>query len=256
MIPLGGMSSGLDDQEIPEKITNSHYIGWRIMSFLFIATTIGCLVAFKIFDALIALMIGIWAYYMTKDGCKMMSQQCLFSFGMVCVIQAVMEFIIICMSLPGRKTQSTTVNGGDPVQGGSPHAAPSPFFGGQHSTSSSYTVTTKTVPFFSEEEGWHYNLQSAMMIASCVVFIIGALMTKLSYAEYPNSLFDVPESSQIGGGDSYGHSGGGGGGRYYGSGGPRPAASQNHGGGQRLGGNGGAANNGMFGGSGQRLGAA
>merc|ERR1719172_378062 len=106
-----------------------------------------------------------------------------------------MEFIILAMSLPGRRTQTTTAN----PAGQSPHAAPSPFMGGGHS--SSYTVTVKTTPFFSEEEGWHYNLQSSMMIANCVVFIIGALLSKLSYAEYPNSLFDDMnnESRPIGG---------------------------------------------------------
>merc|ERR1719482_2054589 len=103
------------------------------------------------------------------------------------------------MSLPGRRTQSTTATG---PQGGSPHAAPSPFMGGPGS--SSYTVTTKTSPFFSEEEGWHYNLQSAMMIAMCVVFIIGAIMSKISYSEYPNSLFDDPGESRQFGGSAYG----------------------------------------------------
>merc|ERR1719272_2384506 len=98
------------------------------------------------------------------------------------------------MSLPGRKTQSTTQ--GAATHGGG-HAAPSPFAGGH---SSSYTVTVETTPFFSEEAGWHYNLQSAMMIASCVVFIIASIMSKISYAEYPNSLFeDRGESSAIGG---------------------------------------------------------
>merc|ERR1719359_2261797 len=99
-----------------------------------------------------------------------------------------MEFIILAMSLPGRRTQSTTAHDGAAGHGASPHAAPSPFMGGGHS--SSYTVTVKTSPFFSEEEGWHYNLQSAMMIANCLVFIIGAIMSRVSYYEYPRSLFD------------------------------------------------------------------
>merc|ERR1719272_680913 len=143
-------------------------------------------------------MIGIWAYYLTKQGCKNMSQQCCFSFGLMCTIQCVMEIIILCMSLPGRRTQSTTNSGGQPANQ-SPHAAPSPFMGGGHS--SSYTVNVKTEPFFSEAAGWHYNLQSSMMIASCVVFLIASLMAKWSYAEYPNSLFDgVGESRPMGGG--------------------------------------------------------
>jgi len=222
----------LEEQEVPSKIRDSHYCLWWFLFTLFMATAIGCLVALKIFDALIALMIGIWAYYLTKDSCKQMSQQCLFSFGLMCCIQAVMEFIILAMSLPGRRTQSTSYNGGAAQQSGSPHAAPSPFMGGGHS--SSYTVTVKTSPFFSEEEGWHYNLQSAMMIANCLVFIIGALIAKFSYGEYPRSLFDdVGESRPMAGGGAYS---GGGGGRYYGGGGP---PQNSLGGGQRLGGGGG-----------------
>lgn len=254
VIPLNlGGAGPTEDQETPEKIKNTHFIGWYIVSFLFIVTAIGCIVALKIFDALIALIVGIWAYYIVKKNCENMSQQCLFSFGLMCVMQAVLEFIILAMSLPGRRTQSTTTNGE-----ASPHAAPSPFMGG-HSHTSSYTVTTKTSPFFSEEEGWHYNLQSAMMIAMCVVFIIGAIMSKISYSEYPNSLFDDPGESRQFGGSAYGSgnysSGPSGGGRYYGGGAPpaRPTGSQNWGGGQRLGG---GSNNQMFGGSGQRLGSA
>jgi hypothetical protein len=241
----------LEEQEVPEKIKESHKCWWWFVFVLFITTSIGCIVALKIFDALIALMIGIWAYYLVKDNCKNMSQQCLFSFGLMCVLQAVMEFIILAMSLPGRRTQSTTAT---PGHGASPHGAPSPFMGGP--SSSSYTVTVKTSPFFCEEEGWHYNLQSSMMIANCVVFIIAGIVTRCSYMEYPNSLFDQPESRPIGS-SPYGAGGGsiysGGGGRQYGGNTPaRPAGGNSWGGGQRLGGSGGS----TFGGSGQRLGSA
>jgi len=245
MGPMGGMNPA-DEQEVPEKIQGQK-CGWWFLFVLFVATSIGCAVALKIFDALIALMIGIWIYYLTKDSCKNMSQQCLFSIGLMCCMQAVMEFIILAMSLPGRRSTTTTPG----EQTGSPHGAPSPFVGGSHSHSSSYTVTTKTSSFFSEEEGWHYNLQSAMMIANCVVFILGALMTRHSYGQYPNSLFeDRGESAPIGG-----SSFGGGGGTRYGAG--RPANSLGGGGGgggQRSGGTT-SCNPGLtFGGSGQRLG--
>lgn len=237
-----------EDEEVPEAV-KGHKCGWYMVFTLFIGCFIGSLVALKIFDALIALIIGIWAYYLVKDECKQMSQQCLFSFGLMCCMQAVMEFIILAMSLPGRRTTTTTQANGSAGHGTSPHAAPSPFQSG--SQSSSYTVTTSVTPFFSEEQGWHYNLVSAMMIANCLVFIIGALWCRHSYGQYPNSLFaDRGESSPI-----QGSSGGGGGGRYYGGGGGgqhRPANSFGGGGGQRLGG--GSAPGPSFGGSGQRLG--
>lgn len=251
VIPLGPMGGPdmMEEQEVPDRIKDVHSYFWWMLFVLFIGVAIGCVVALKIFDGLIAVMIGIWAYYMVKDNCKNMSQQCLFSFGLMCCIQAVMEFIILAMSLPGRRTQTTTTNGGA-AQSASPHAAPSPFMG--HGTNS-YTVTVKTAPFFSEEEGWHYNLQSAMMIANCVIFIIAAILTRCSYGQYPNSLFEDRGESRPLGGSSFG--GGsvyqsGGGGRSYSAGPTRPA-QHNWGGGNRLGGS-----TNTFGGSGQRLGSA
>jgi len=254
VVPLGGMGQE-EEQDVPEKIKDYHFVWWYMVSALFIITTVGCLVALKIFDALIALMIGIWAYYLTKDKCKNMTQQCLFSFGLMCCIQGVMELIILAMSLPGRRTQTTTpaAGGAAPTAGHRGgmfgHGGGMMGGGGAGSAgSSSYTVTILTSPFFSEEQGWHYNLQSAMMIAGPVCFILGAIMAKISYSQYPNSLFagDAAESSSISGG---------GGGRY----GSAPANS--FGGGQRLGGapanslsGGGGVQN--FGGSGQRLGSA
>merc|ERR1719181_722161 len=171
-----------------------------------------------------------------------MTQPCVFSFGFMCIMQAVMELIILAMSLPGRRTQTTSQNGPTAGHGGSPHAAPNPFMGGG-GYSSSYTVTIKTSPFFCEEEGWLYNLQSAMMIANCVVFILGAILSKISYAEYPNSLFDDMGETQQFGGQAYGGGnayGGNSGGHVYSGGHSRPAGNQNWGGGQRLGGGGGA----------------
>lgn len=243
VIPLGGGGMSMpEDEEVPEKIRDYHYIGWYCIFTLFMCGAIGCMVALKIFDCLILLLIGILTYYLTKDSCKNMSQQCLFSYGLVCTIQCVMDCIILGMSLPGRRTQTTTHNGGT-VNGASPHAAPSPFAGQSHS--SSYTVTTKTEPFFSEAAGWHYNLQSAMMIASVIIFLFAALMARYSYNCYPNSLFDgVGESRPMAGGSSGGYSSGGGG-RYVSGGAP---ARQNN---ARAAP---ASNSAVFGGSGQRLG--
>lgn len=241
VIPLGGGGMSMpEDEEVPEKIRDSHYIGWYCIFTLFMCGAIGSMVALKIFDCLILLLIGILTYYLIKDNCKNMSQQCLFSYGLVCVIQCVMDCIILGMSLPGRRTQTTTHNGGT-VNGASPHAAPSPFAGQSHE--SSYTVTTKTEPFFSEAAGWHYNLQSAMMIYSVVNFLFAALMARYSYNCYTNSLFDgAGESRPMAGGSSYGS---GGGGRYVSGGAP---ARQNN---ARAAP---ASHTATFGGSGQRLG--
>jgi len=247
VVPLGGMGPEEVQEEVPDKIKDYHFCWWYMLFTLFMFVFVGCCVALKIFDALIALMIGIWAYWMVKERCQNMSQQCLFSFGLMCVMQAVMEAIILGMSLPGRRTTVTTPGKGGASNAQSPHGAPSPFMGGP-AQSSSYTVTTVTTPFFHEEQGWHYNLQSAMMIANCVIFILAAIMAKVSYSEYPNSLFSDVGERQPMGGQSYGRGG-------YGGGQPQ----NSFGGGQRQGGGQPAnsfSNNRQqtFGGQGQRLG--
>lgn len=253
VIPLGGGFGPEEDCEIPERIKNGPYrCPWWFLVVLFTVTAIGSFVALKVFDGLIALMVGIWAYYLAKDNFKQMSQQCVFSYGLMCTIQAVFELIVLCMALPGRRTTTTTADG---PQGAAAHGGPmaSPF-GAGHTTSSSYTVTTKITPFFSEEAGWHYNLQSSMMIAGVVVFVFGAILCKISYGEYPNSLFaDMGESRPMGASPGYG--GGGyssGGGRYVSGGAARPPIQPARAGG----GSSGPGAAGMFGGSGQRLGSA
>mmetsp|Transcript_27069 Transcript_27069/g.43343 ORF Transcript_27069/g.43343 Transcript_27069/m.43343 type:complete len:250 (+) Transcript_27069:68-817(+) len=248
MIPLGG---GLDvpDQEVPSRIKDSFYKWWWLVFFLLIAATIGSFVALKVFDGLIFLMVGIWAYSMVKDDCKLMTQQCLFSFGFLCVLQGVMNFIILAMSLPGRRTTTTETHSPQAQNGG--HAAPNPFSGGGGSSSSSYTVTVKTTPFFSEEQGWYYNFQSWMMVASVLVFVIAALLTRITYSEYPTSIFADP-------GDGLGYSaqqpsyGGYGG---YGSANANGAhGGRIHSGGGSNNGRWAPSNNTVFGGTGQRLG--
>jgi len=233
--------------ETPPRIKEQYSCWWWFMFTLLIMTCVGSLVALKVFDALITLFIAIWCYCMVKDRCAQMSQQCVFSFGLMCFIQAIMEFIILAMSLPGRQTRHTTVEG-DPKTGS--HAPGGPVVGsGSHQVS--YTTTIKTTPFFDESQGWYYNFQSGMMVATVVVFALSAMLSKSTYSEYTTSLFDEPgESDSFGRTQQRGYGGGGhgGGGSVYQQGnnrfnpsnrganhGPSPGGHQ-WGQGQRLGG--------------------
>lgn len=271
VIPLGGFGGGggleMQDPEPPPKLRNQYYIWWWLLAGLLVIDGIGCAIAVEIFKAIIVLIVAFWAYYMVKDNCQKMSQQCIFSYGLMCAMQGVFEFIFLCMSLPGRSTRTTTTN--PPNDGG--HAPPSgnPFMGPHGGArSSSYTVTIKTIPFFSEEQGWYYNFQSGMMIANVVVFLLGAILCKVCYAEFTSSMFaDNGDEGQAFGSSPYGYGGGGFGGGgaagYSGSGGY--AGGGGGGGrfsgaspgvqGQTGGRSGNSANSRLlFGGTGQRLG--
>lgn len=252
---MGGM--GPADVEVPDEIKQGYKCRWWFMSLLLIATAIGTFIsAINVVGGLIILCIGIWAWYMVKDDCQNMSQYCMFTFGMMCAMQTIFELIPLLMSLGGRTTRSTEVHpletSGGGVQGGH----------GTQTVTQSYSTTVKTTPFLDDSLGWHYNFQSYMMIITPIVMLLGALLAKATYENYPRSLFedDLDYERQSlsnqqqraggygGGGGGYGGGGGGGGGAPM-AGGGRPVGGG--GGGRPLGG---GPQQPMFSGQGQTLG--
>jgi len=258
----GAMGGGLSNQEVPDELKEGKFrcLWWCLFTTCFL-TMVGTFVALNVFGGLVFLILTIWSYYMVKNNCAEMSQYCMFSFGLMCAMQAIFELITLCMSVGGRRTESTV---GGPSQGGGMHGpggAPGAY--GTHTRTDSYTTTIVTKPFFDEASGWHYNLQSAMMIVGLVVMLLGALLAKYTYGSYPNGLFEEPaesqqESQQLGGGGGAynrqggggGYGGGGGGGYHnYQTGGNRAPAGGNQTGNQPR-----SQQPAMFGGSGQTLG--
>jgi len=168
-------------------------------------------VALNVFGGLVMLMITFWSYYMVKNNCREMSQYCMFSFGLMCIMQAVFELIPLCMSVGGRRKENTVVGGNANGMHGN----------GYGTETRTYTTTIEITPFFDKSQGWHYNFQSGMMIASFSVMLIAALLAHITYRAYPTSLFDDVEGDAEGqsfnrGGGDYRY-GGGGGGRYGGT---------------------------------------
>merc|ERR1719291_405704 len=100
-------------------------------------------------------------------------------FGLMCAIQTVFESINLATVAHGRKTTTMTP---PTVEG----------------NEMSYTTTVVTHPFFDETQGWHYNFQSAMMLAAPVVMLLGAILARFSYSHYPNELFADDGGSESG----------------------------------------------------------
>jgi hypothetical protein len=210
-------------------VKESHSIWWWLLTFLLLALSIGRIVAGDAFGALAMGMIACVSWFMVRDSCSQMTQTCVMMFGMMCTIQTVFEVINLATNAGGRKT--TIVS-------------PPQYEGNKMS----YTTTVVTHAFFDEAQGWHYNFQSAMMVAAPIVMLIGALLAWTTYSYFPTSLFadeGGPESGPMMGGyggpvgaSAYGS---GGGGQYSGPGRTLGSTSANQ---QRP----------VFGGSGQRLG--
>lgn len=245
----GGGMGAAQFEEVPDAVKGGGYkCTWWFLTVVLFVSAVCCFVAVNIFGGLIMLMIACWSYYMVKDDCAGMSQYCMFCFGMMVMMQAVFELIPLCMSLGGRRKQVTTPTGGTTQEG-------------MHGTSStSYTVSVVTTPFFDESQGWHYNFQSGMMIATFVIMLIAALVTYVTYKAYPRSLWDDDEESQ-----SLSHQAAarnGGGRQQTGGGGYSTGGGQFNGRGAAVGGGGGGravgpqvhAQQALFSGSGQRLG--
>jgi len=183
LLPLGDMSGA--QPEVPAAIKEGYASGWWALTFLFVLNAVGAVVALDVFAGLLLAMFAFWCYYMTAANCEAMTQSCMFSFGFLCCLQSIFGLVNLCSSINGRtkKTISANPSSGDPKDGGTP-------FFGSGSTTHSFTTTIETTPFFDHTQGWHYNFQSAMLIASFVLMLLGATLAYVTYKAYPNSLFD------------------------------------------------------------------
>mmetsp|Transcript_69985 Transcript_69985/g.121108 ORF Transcript_69985/g.121108 Transcript_69985/m.121108 type:complete len:279 (+) Transcript_69985:56-892(+) len=264
---MGGMGGLGMDQATPAALKERWAPWWWVLLVVNLLVCVMRMVAADIFGGLITLIMAYFCWFMLRNDCANMSQHCLFLFGFLCVMNGMMELITLFMVVGGRTERKTTpVNPGAGASGSIPghngaYASPS--------DSMKYMITIEKHPLFDPTAGFHYNLQSAAMIASPIAGLLGALLCWLSYQTYTTSLFSDPDENQggFGGGAGGGYGGGygaggyggnrggfGGGGNYGGSGGGRAFTGS----GNRLGGGGGSGNTGLrlFEGSGQTLGSA
>lgn len=193
------------EAECPDVVKDKHSRFWWGLVLLLGAVCVGRIVSLDILGALLSGIMAFIVYYMLKDNCAKMSQYCLMVFGFMCLMNSILEFIALLGLLGGRSSQTTAATAADPG-----------------SSKTVYTVTVEKHPFFDGSQGWVYNTQSAMMIASPVCNLIGALLSYWSYNAFPSSLFqDMGEQRPIGnpgGGGGFGAYGGNEAPRFQGSG--------------------------------------
>lgn len=244
VVPLGGgPGMGMpQDAGAPSCVKDRFSKWWWVLMGVYIVVCVGRILATDIIGALLSGMMAVIAWYMVKEDCSKMSQYCVFLFGMMCVMNTVLEFVTLAGALQGRQTQRT-------------ESKPLPAATGSSSSSTSYTITIEKHPFFDKEGSLVYNQQSLMMILCPLAAFLGFLLSYFSYNAFPNSMF-----SEEGGGDGAAENQSLGGGRLGGFGGAGGYSS----GGNAYGGGGAATGGGrpvqasagprLFEGSGQRLG--
>merc|ERR1719230_918806 len=113
-------------------------------------------------------------HFITKDSCERMSQCIVLMYGFMCVLNLILEVVVLIPLLQGRREQHMSQKQID-------------------SKSTTYTITEDKHPFIDQSMGPVYNLQSICMVLSPLCQLIGALVCYATYNAYPRSIFDEPE---------------------------------------------------------------
>jgi len=236
VIPVGGPAIRGENEEPPQSVKDACNCWWWFTLVLFMLVSAGRCIARDFFGLLIPLILIFWTWWMIKDRCKNMSQYCIFMYGVMCTMQGLLDLMFVLSQLGGRvhTTQSRTQETNGDVK------------------KTHVTITEEKNPYFDPEEGFIYNAQSAVMIASAVVLIFAATVAYWTYYSFPTSLFEDPDEQQSFSGGGRPMYGGGGYNTGYGRGGGSPRS----GGGSGSPTAGGGSHNSrlVFGGQGQRLG--
>ncbi|CAE8633344.1 unnamed protein product, partial [Polarella glacialis] len=159
----------------PDAVKENHAKHWWMLAVLYGGMVVGELVGGDAFGAIFMAMLGGTAVYMVKEGCKNMSMYCLFVFGLMTGFQAVFDFLNICAVLGGRPTETTKTT-----------------IDSLHNKET-FVTTVIRHPFFDQDQGRKYNVQSAVMLASPIVMLLSCVLAHASYNAYTSSLFPEDE---------------------------------------------------------------
>merc|ERR1719215_1900132 len=153
LIPVGdgpGQAGGFGEDPAPPAVKNVHVYFWTLLLFMYVGLAVLRVAAQDIFGGLSSVMMAVLVNIMIKNHCERMTQSCLFSFGLLCLMNFVLEAIPLALSGGNRMSQSAT-----PVNDN----------GKSEDSSTSYVVTFEQHPFFDKKMGNVYILQSVALIA-------------------------------------------------------------------------------------------
>lgn len=109
------------------------------------------------------------------------------SYGVLCLVQFLFDLVPLTINIVrGRVTQHVK-------QG------PTKLDHGVEKTT--YTNEVKTTPFFDKAQGWHYNAQSAAMLATPIVMLVGAWLSLVAWQKimemFPDDDADAQEAGWL-----------------------------------------------------------
>lgn len=137
---------------------------WKCLFILLAATCVLRLVGFDVAGALLSAVMLCFAILMVRDGMADLSRYALV-YGVLSLMNLIFDLLPLVYAVSGRsESEVTDVQADDPSR-------------------ESYTVTTKSHPFFDKSQGLSYNCQSISMILSPVAMMLGAYLAISAHNE-------------------------------------------------------------------------
>merc|ERR1719356_1358425 len=127
------------------------------------------LIGFDVAGALLSGVMLCFAILMVRDGMADLSRYALV-YGVLSLMNLIFDLLPLVYALSGRsESEVTDIQAEDPA-------------------SESYTVTTKSHPFFDTTQGLSYNCQSVSMIVSPIAMLLGAYLAISAHNEIQRTL--------------------------------------------------------------------
>lgn len=161
----------------PQSVLDQRWM-WYLLIFLLAVTFCLRLVGLDIAGAMLSGLMLCFGIIMTRDGMQEMAKYALV-YAVLCGLNFFFDILPLITELGGRVTSTTELD--------------TPSTDNDGYTKTTYTMTTKTTPFFDRAEGWVYNVQSLSMILSPICMALGTYLSISAHNEIQRlspSLFD------------------------------------------------------------------
>mmetsp|Transcript_127068 Transcript_127068/g.253939 ORF Transcript_127068/g.253939 Transcript_127068/m.253939 type:complete len:230 (+) Transcript_127068:82-771(+) len=151
----------------PQAVLDQRWL-WRLLLVLLVITFALRLIGLDIAGALLTMLMLCFGVIMLRDGMAEMANYALV-YTMLCGLNFFFDILPLITELGGRTTRSTA-----------PVGMSTDIHGVKETT---FTLTTKTTPFFDREQGLIYNVQSLAMIASPICMALGGYLAFTAHTE-------------------------------------------------------------------------
>jgi len=180
VIPLGGGGFNQPEAPAPAVVKESHSYWWWTLFSLYVAIGVIEVMGGDTFGMLFMFIMAGVIYYMVSNSCANMSMYCLLIFGLISGFEGLFGLLTLLSEIGGRSVSNTVVSS-------------------SAGSSTTYTTTVTTHSFFDGSMGWRYNLQSAAILLTPVIMVLGAVLSWYSFKAFPTPLFgDFDEEEQMG----------------------------------------------------------